>query len=153
MRSSSRGQCIRNVSLTDDTSKLKEHHLPKIQQGDPIARYFGLKRGQVSPSSFFSELSVHVSTFAQFLVNGQKFCKKIKEVVESWEFVSCNFTFKLNTNVTNILKACLWNQQATWQILVTLAVSWQYSWFFFKFTKYRYIVFDWIGKFVDIVLC
>ncbi|PIK37659.1 putative DNA-directed RNA polymerases I, II, and III subunit RPABC1-like [Apostichopus japonicus] len=46
MWSSSRGQCIRNVSLTDDTSKLKEHHLPKIQQGDPIARYFGLKRGQ-----------------------------------------------------------------------------------------------------------
>lgn len=29
-------------------SKLKENMLMRIQVGDPVSRYFGLKRGQVS---------------------------------------------------------------------------------------------------------
>ncbi|KAH9385025.1 hypothetical protein HPB48_027061 [Haemaphysalis longicornis] len=36
------------INITEhEPSKLKENHLMRIQAGDPVARYFGLKRGQV----------------------------------------------------------------------------------------------------------
>lgn len=41
--------------------KLKENMLMRIQAGDPVARYFGLKRGQVDEIIFF--LSFIISTF------------------------------------------------------------------------------------------
>jgi DNA-directed RNA polymerase subunit H (RpoH/RPB5) len=38
-------KCLKNTTCF--RYKLKENQLMRIQAGDPVARYFGLKRGQV----------------------------------------------------------------------------------------------------------
>lgn len=42
-----------------ENSKLKENMLMRIQAGDPVARYFGLKRGQVSYLYLILQLAIY----------------------------------------------------------------------------------------------
>ncbi len=65
-------------------SRLKENQLPRIQSGDPIARYFGLARGQVRQD--FDKLII------LFL-----FILKVVRITRTSETAGCYITYRLVT--------------------------------------------------------
>ena len=102
-----------HLVLNLNRSKLKDHQLPRIQSGDPVARYFGLKRGQVSDpwqiknrvycDVIYSNTSGRCSPFVDWVKWALKMAGNCKE---RWKFQT-NHTIGTQNKISKLLFAYL----------------------------------------------
>ena len=75
--------------------KLKEHQLPRIQQSDPVARYFGLKRGQVHIYNLTIVFNISSYIYIYTIIIQYRLSMQVVRIVRSSETAGRYVTYRL----------------------------------------------------------